>query len=553
MDVTDISAEYVADPFMVFDNNTWYMFFEVYESETGLGHIGVATSNDGLHWVYKQIVLNENFHTAYPYVFKWQNDYYLIPDTYSIDSIRLYKAINFPYQWEFVTSLLDGPGYLDTSLVNYNNRWWLFTSVPSNDTLYLYYADNLLGPWTSHSMNPIISGNSHTARPGGRIVNYNGTLLRHAQDDNPTYGNAVHVFEITNLTTTSYSEQEIPGSPFLKASGIGWNGQGMHNVDPVQVANDKWIACVDGYGDPFYASAPGGFLEDGTGLVSMESEHYQTNTPLGGYAWTPVANAGYSGTGALRILPDDGPDPLPAGSGPRLDYQVQFARTGTHYVWIRALGYSGASDSLYVGLDGGTSSAVYMAGLAVDGLTWTWSRQTGTGSIATINVPSVGVHTVNVWMRESGVVLDKLVLNSSSSYVPTGTGPAESQGTTSQSPTVVTNAATSVTATGGVLNGGVNPNGLCDERLVRVGDQSDAGHLQQHVHAVDGIRDDEPGGRRDAVGAYTRDAVLLPGGGLQLLGDVEGVDRKLQHDAGRRRSDGGDEPCHVGDHDRGGT
>ena len=175
----------------------------------------------------------------------------------------------------------------------------------------------------------------------------------------------------------------------------------------------------------FSPSAPGGFLEDGTGLVSMESEHYQTNTPLGGYAWTPVANAGYSGTGALRILPDDGPDPLPAGSGPRLDYQVQFARTGTHYVWIRALGYSGASDSLYVGLDGGTSSAVYMAGLAIDGLTWTWSRQAGTGPIATVNVPSVGVHTVNVWMRESGVVLDKLVLNSSSSYVPTGTGPAE--------------------------------------------------------------------------------------------------------------------------------
>ena len=118
----------------------------------------------------------------------------------------------------------------------------------------------------------------------------------------------------------------------------------------------------------------------------MEAEHNKSNLPLGAYVWMPVLNSGYSGTGALRI---------------------------------RALGYSYASDSLYVGL-------------AVGGLTWTWSREkwdpaTETGSVAMVTVPSIGVHTINVWMRESGIVLDKLVLTSNSSYVPTGTGPAESQ------------------------------------------------------------------------------------------------------------------------------
>ena len=28
-DVTDVIAEFVADPFMVWEGNTWYMFFEV--------------------------------------------------------------------------------------------------------------------------------------------------------------------------------------------------------------------------------------------------------------------------------------------------------------------------------------------------------------------------------------------------------------------------------------------------------------------------------------------------------------------------------------------
>jgi len=104
---------------------------------------------------------------------------------------------------------------------------------------------------------------------------------------------------------------------------------------------------------------------------------------------------------------------------------VQFSKTGTHYIWIRALAGSPASDSLYVGLDGVTSGSVLMTGLVLDGKTWTWTNKTWTGAVVSLNVTSLGMHTVNVWMRESGIVLDKLVLNTSASYVPTGTGPAE--------------------------------------------------------------------------------------------------------------------------------
>ena len=62
--------------------------------------------------------------------------------------------------------------------------------------------------------------------------------------------------------------------------------------------------------------------------------------PVGNYAWMPVTNSGYSGSGALQILPNDGANPAIAGAGPRLDYQVQFTKTGTHYIWIRALSNS---------------------------------------------------------------------------------------------------------------------------------------------------------------------------------------------------------------------
>src|SRR5690348_3959539 len=59
--VTDVRAEFVADPFMIQAKNTWNMFFEVMNSQTDKGDIGLAASRDGLKWDYQQIVLSEPF------------------------------------------------------------------------------------------------------------------------------------------------------------------------------------------------------------------------------------------------------------------------------------------------------------------------------------------------------------------------------------------------------------------------------------------------------------------------------------------------------------
>src|SRR5207248_2729737 len=45
---------------------------------------------------------------------------------------------------------------------------------------------------------------------------------------------------------------------------------------------------------------------------------------------------------------------------------------------------------------------------------------------ATINVTNAGPHTLTVWMREDGFVLDKLLLTVNPSYQPMELGPQES-------------------------------------------------------------------------------------------------------------------------------
>ncbi|MEA5574138.1 hypothetical protein [Calothrix sp. UHCC 0171] len=247
-DISDVYAGFVADPFMIKVEQTWYMFFEVYNNRTFRGEIGLATSQDGAKWNYEKIILAEPFHLSYPYVFNWMGEYYMIPETFQAQAIRLYKASNFPSQWEFVGNLMTGI-FLDASIFRHNDKWWLFTETnPQHkyDTLRLFYADDLLSNWVEHPQSPLIQGNAHIARPGGRVISVDNKIIRYTQDCDPEYGIQVRAFEVEELTTTTYREREVVKNPILVPSQEGWNGSGMHHIDPHLLENGQWIACVDG-------------------------------------------------------------------------------------------------------------------------------------------------------------------------------------------------------------------------------------------------------------------------------------------------------------------
>jgi hypothetical protein len=245
-DVTDIPAEFVADPFMIQKDGVWYMFFEVLNQRDDLGDIALATSQNGLDWTYRQVVLDEPFHLSYPYVFQWKGEYYMIPETYQANSVRLYKAIDFPTQWVFEKTLLEGSNYVDSSIFCLNERWWMFTSTTDNDSLRLYHAVEPTGPWIEHCKSPLIEHNKSIARPAGRVVVLKDQAIRYAQDCTHNYGSQVYAFHIKELTTTSYREEQQQGVVIGK-SGSGWNRSGMHNVDPYQMEDGCWLACIDGY------------------------------------------------------------------------------------------------------------------------------------------------------------------------------------------------------------------------------------------------------------------------------------------------------------------
>jgi len=244
----EVDARFVADPFMLWTAGRWHLFMEVLSGATGRGEIGYATSADGASWTAHGTVLREPFHLSYPSVVQWDGQVWMIPETLGARAIRLYRAERFPDRWAFAHDLLPLYG-ADPSVFHHGNRWWMFvcTTPHAHDTLALYSADDLRGPWSEHPLSPIVTGDRRIARPAGRPRNIGGRLYRFAQDCAECYGRQVRAFEILELTPESYREREIEESPIFGASGNGWNRDGMHHFDPHPLPGGGWIASVDGH------------------------------------------------------------------------------------------------------------------------------------------------------------------------------------------------------------------------------------------------------------------------------------------------------------------
>lgn len=190
---------------------------------------------------------------------------------------------------------------------------------------------------------------------------------------------------------------------------------------------EQLLALNDGrvWIDPPAASQA---FQESNGQVVIEAEHFTSNISRNGKDWVSgAAQAGFSGSAYLEALPNTGVNQNTGyiSASPELIYTVQFATAGTYFVWVRGYGDDDSDDSVHAGIDGtAPATADRITGFPVG---WTWSRSTMDGVPATLTVSSPGLHTIHLWMREDGLIVDKLLLRTdSSSAAPSGNGPAES-------------------------------------------------------------------------------------------------------------------------------
>ncbi len=165
------------------------------------------------------------------------------------------------------------------------------------------------------------------------------------------------------------------------------------------------------------------------GIVSVEAEHFDDNVEVGGHAWVETGPTG-GFTGELGMWAPNGQGGGGsdyAANSERLEYVINFVKTGTHYVWILGWGESGSDDSCHAGLDGqATPLSDNLTGWSTD---YEWNNgRYERPERAQIEITSTGIHVLNIWVREDGLIIDKIVLTTNPDFTLTGSepGPPES-------------------------------------------------------------------------------------------------------------------------------
>jgi hypothetical protein len=244
-DVTDVPAEFVADPFIIQHESEFFLFFEVLNKASGRGEIGLAKSADGINWDYQNIVLCEKYHLSYPQVFNYKDEMYMLPETTEANRVLLYRAKQFPFEWEVTNELFNGR-YLDPSIVNFNDKWWIFAGTREGN-FHLFHSEKLEGPWIEHPQSPIISNNLRITRPGGRITVSDGNVYRYTQAVYPHYGDSVRLSKVNKLSEFEYEEEEVDLILSGSKEENDWRKDGMHHIDQLKMNSGKWLIAVDGH------------------------------------------------------------------------------------------------------------------------------------------------------------------------------------------------------------------------------------------------------------------------------------------------------------------
>ena len=265
--VTDVTNPLgTADPFIVFDGETYHMFFEVLEAYNiatqsftdGVAH---AYSTDLVNWTYTQVVLSpdtDGVRAAYPNVFEYNDNYYMVPD--QAGNVEAFFATDFPLEWQYHSTLLEG-NFVDTNIFEVGDIWYMTTSETPYNSISLYY--NTSGDWRNDQW---------VAHPAGLIIAEDWTEKGYRGAGNPfvyedyivmpvqvtpvatnIYGEYTSWYKLSDLSTTTVTVEYLGEAVGAENNGQ-WNDLAMHHISHAAYG-DGYIYAVDGFA--YYASGTG--------------------------------------------------------------------------------------------------------------------------------------------------------------------------------------------------------------------------------------------------------------------------------------------------------
>jgi hypothetical protein len=211
--LADDGQRFYADPFLFETGGETFLFVEEFPYATQKGILSVAKVAADGGMSKPQPVLERHDHLSYPFVFAADGAIWMIPETSARRTVELYRADRFPDRWTLHQVLIENADLADATLLRKDGFWWLFAAsrvrwTSSWDALSLYRAERLTGPWHPHPGNPV-QVDLASSRPGGRILDIGGRLIRPAQDCAGGYGARLAFAEIERLDEEGFQQRIV--------------------------------------------------------------------------------------------------------------------------------------------------------------------------------------------------------------------------------------------------------------------------------------------------------------------------------------------------------
>jgi hypothetical protein len=201
-------GRFYADPFPVAHDGRFEVLLEEFDYARNQGYIA-SVASCGSDFAPARVLIDEGVHMSYPFPIRYGDDLYCIPESRRSRSVALYRFDARENVWRRVRTLIDDFAALDSTVIEYDGRWWLFCTCQDDlpeCKLYLWLADDLFGPWQPHRFNPV-KCDVRSSRPGGTPFWWNGSLYRPAQDSSKSYGGALTINRVLELSADRFEEE----------------------------------------------------------------------------------------------------------------------------------------------------------------------------------------------------------------------------------------------------------------------------------------------------------------------------------------------------------
>lgn len=207
-------GHFLADPFIVTRAGRTCVFVEDYLYEAGKAHISAFELSEA-GAIEIGIALEEPYHLSFPFLFEYQGELFMCPESVQAREIRIYRCTEFPLRWTLETVAMRPVAAADTMIFPYAGQWWLFTNLSETEPhvfsteLHIFVAPNpLSGQWVPHRGNPVLT-TSDCARNGG-LLSDGEQMFRVGQKQGfGSYGASAQVMRIVKLNELEYLEEPL--------------------------------------------------------------------------------------------------------------------------------------------------------------------------------------------------------------------------------------------------------------------------------------------------------------------------------------------------------